>query len=181
MKRSLPALLIVLSASLLSACGFHLRGSDDGSRFAVKEISLKTDSPYSELSRDVLRMLEQDGVQVTTGAPWRLVLGAPVESSRATSYTPNSRGAEYELTRSLPFEIRSSDNLLLQRDTLEVQRTLVKDESSVLASDVEGERLRREMQDELVRLLALRLQRLDAQRLQQLAERARAAHAAPAR
>lgn len=178
MKRSLPVLLIVLS-TLLSACGFHLRGTGEGGNFAIAELALSSREPHDELTRDVQGMLEKRGVQISEVADYRLVLGHLNESRRTTSYTPSTRGAEYELTSSLPFEIRSSDNLVLQRDTLEVQKTLVNDESNLVGTSEEDRRVRNEMQAELIQQLAMRLRQLTPAQLQQLAERARAAAQAP--
>lgn len=167
MKRCLPALLIA-ATTLVSACGFHLRGSGDAAHLSVPELSLSTRNTYDNLTTSVRRMLEEGGVRVVPGAGYKLVLGDLQETRRTASYTLNTRSAEYELTSRLPFEIRSKDDVLLLNDTLEVQKTVVNDESNLAGSDQEQDQLRNEMRRELVLQLQGRLQQLSVERLNEL-------------
>ena len=177
MKRCLPLLLVAMTG-LLSACGFHLRGSSDNGQFAVREMALSSPNAYGDMTRDVRRLLEDGGVRISNRAPWKLVLGEQKHSSRTASYKPNTRAAELELTSSLNFAIQSSDGVLLYSDTLEVQKTQVTDESNLAGSSREADLLRSEMRRELLQQLNMRLHHLTPEQLEAIASRARAAGAA---
>jgi LPS-assembly lipoprotein len=172
MKRSLTGLLLVMLTTLLAACGFQLRGVG-GSDFALKELDLSARDAYGDMVKDVRRMLETRGVRVHAGAPYQLVLAKETNTQRAASYTGVARGAEYQLTGTLEYEIRDNQNLLLNGDRLEVQKYYVVDSNNLAGSNQEADRLRVEMRRDLVQQLGLRLQQLNTNRLAEMQEKAR--------
>ncbi|MCL7462441.1 LPS assembly lipoprotein LptE [Pseudomonas sp. NW5] len=167
MKRSLSGLLLVILATLLSACGFQLRGTA-GNDFAVQELDLRARNAYGELNRDLRQLLESRGVRISPDAAWRLVLVNETQNQRTASVTRSARSAEYELTTILDFELRDRADLLLLADRLEVQKVYVQDDSNLIGSSQEAAQLRREMRRELVQQMSLRLQQLTQERLEQL-------------
>ena len=70
MKRNL---VVIGLAVLLSACGFQLRGTGDA-QFALKEIDLQARNAYGETVKELRELLENNGVRVHNGAPYRLFL-----------------------------------------------------------------------------------------------------------
>ena len=172
MKRSLTGLLLVMMATLLSACGFQLRGTGSDA-FALRELDLKARNAYGDTVKDVRRTLENSGVRVHGGAPYQLVLVSEGQKQRTASYTSAARSAEFELTASLAYEIRG-DKLLLLSDMVETQKSYVHDSNNLAGTDQEAERVRAEMRRELVQQLVLRLQQLTPEQLAQLQETARA-------
>lgn len=167
MKASLSALLLVTLTTLLTACGFQLRGTA-GNDFAVQELDLRARNAYGELNRDLRLLLESRGVRISAAAPWRLLLTGEGETQRTASVTRSARSAEYELTATLDFELRDRANLLLLGDRLEVQKVYVQDDSNLIGSTQEATQLRSEMRRELVQQMALRLEQLTPARLEQL-------------
>ncbi len=172
MKRSLTGLLLVMLTTTLVACGFQLRGVGSND-FALKELDLSARNAYGQTVKDVRRQLEGSGVRVHDGAPYELVLTGEGEQQRTASYTSSARSAEYQLTTSLDYEIRSG-NLSLLDDKLEVQRVYVHDSNNLIGSDQESQQLRTEMRRELVQQLLMRLQQLTPARLGELQEKAQA-------
>jgi LPS-assembly lipoprotein len=170
MKRNL---MVIGLAVLLSACGFQLRGTGSAD-FALKEIDLQARNAYGETVKQVRQVLDNSGVKVHTGAPYKLNLANEKETQRTASYTGNARSAEYELTTTLDYEIRGQKNLLLLSDQLEVQSTFVHDENNLIGSDQESAQLRQEMRRELVQQMVLRLQLVTPARLEQLQQEAEA-------
>ncbi|WP_068830386.1 LPS-assembly lipoprotein LptE [Pseudomonas sp. BMS12] len=170
MKRNL---LIVAMATLLSACGFQLRGTGDAD-FAIKEIDLQARNAYGDTVKDLRQLLENSGVKVHNGAPYRLFLANEQQDQRTASYTSSARSVEYELTSKLDYEIRGSKNMLLLQDQLEVQTTYVHDGNNLTGSSQESEQVRKEMRRELVQQLSLRLQLLTPAKLEQLQQEAEA-------
>ncbi|WP_263144208.1 LPS assembly lipoprotein LptE [Pseudomonas sp. RIT-PI-AD] len=170
MKRNL---LVMGLAILLSACGFQLRGTGDVD-FALKEIDLEARNAYGDTVRQLRHLLKSNHVKVHAGAPYKLLLVREQETRRTASYTGAARSAEYELNTKLNYEIRSSDNLLLMQDQVDVQKVYVHDENNLIGSDQEAAQLREEMRRDLVQQMVLRLQLITPE---QLEERQRTAEA----
>ncbi|WP_339525873.1 LPS-assembly lipoprotein LptE [Pseudomonas sp. EA_35y_Pfl2_R111] len=166
-------LLVIGLATLLSACGFQLRGTGDV-QFALKELDVSARNAYGETVNDVRDVLENNGVRVYAGAPYRLVLSKEKEERRAASFTSAARTAEYEMTKTLDYEIRGSKDLLLISDKVEMQRVYNHDGNNLTGGDQEAAQVRREMNRELVQQLVQRLQQVDPVQLDQLQQAAEA-------
>jgi len=166
-------LLVIGLATLLSACGFQLRGSGDV-QFALKELDVSARNAYGKTVSDVRDVLQNNGVKVYPGAPYNLVLSNEKEDRRAASFTSSARTAEYELNKTLEYEIRGSKNLLLLSDKLEAQSVYSQDGNNLIGNDQEAEQIRQEMNRELIQQLVLRLQQITPQQLDQLQQTAEA-------
>lgn len=166
-------LMVLGLATLLSACGFQLRGTGDV-QFALTAIDLKARNAYGETVKQVRQVLENNGVKVDSGAPYQLVLARESETQRTASYTSSARSVEQELTTVLEYEIRGRKNLLLLQDKLEAQNTYVRDENNLIGSGQESSQLRQEMRRDLIQQLVMRLQQITPERLDQLQQTAEA-------
>lgn len=167
MNSRLSAVLLLTSATLLSACGFHLRDTENH-RFAFQALDLNARNIYGETARNVRIRLENSGVQVQAGAPFRLVLTHEAENQRIISHNGAARSAEYELTSRLDFEIRDRANRVLLNDQLEAWKSYVHDDSNLVSSNEEAQRLRDEIRQELLQQLLQRLQQLTPAQLAKL-------------
>ena len=172
MKPSLTGLLLVMMATLLSACGFQLRGTGSDA-FALRELDLKARNAYGDTAKDVRRALENSGVRVHGGAPYQLVLVSEGQKQRTASYTSSARSAEFELSATLAYEIRGNQ-LSLLRDEVQSQKVYVHDSNNLTGTDQEAQRVRSEIRQELVQQLLLRLQELTPEQLAELQETAQA-------
>lgn len=170
MKRNL---MVIGLALLLSACGFQLRGTGDV-QFALKELDVSARNAYGETVNQVREVLQDNGVRVYPGAPYRLVLSDEQENQRSASFTSAARTAEYELTKTLTYEIRGSKDLLLMSNNLEVQSYYTQDGNNLIGGDQEAAQLRQEMNRELVQQLVQRLQQVSPDQLDQLQQAAEA-------
>ncbi|MBB2493655.1 LPS-assembly lipoprotein LptE [Aquipseudomonas ullengensis] len=170
MKRNL---MVIGLAALLSACGFQLRGTGTAD-FALKEIDLQARDAYGETAKQLEKLLENSGVNVHAGAPYKLVLAKEQETKRTASYTGSARSAEYELHSQIDYEIRGVKDILLLNDSLDVQSTYVQDDNNLIGSDQESAQAREEMRRELVQQLSMRLQQLTPAQLEQLQQEAEA-------
>ncbi|TWI54247.1 LPS-assembly lipoprotein [Pseudomonas duriflava] len=167
MKRSLSCLAIVGIAVLLSACGFHLRGTGE-TQLSLRELNLSARDSYGDTVRQVRTMLENNHVRINAGAPYTLYLAGEQQTQRTASYTSGARSAEIELSTRLPYEIRGRNDAVLLREELDTQRSYVTDENNIIGSEQQSQQLRTEMRAELVRQLASRLQVITPQRLETL-------------
>ncbi len=170
MKRNL---MVIGLAVLLSACGFQLRGTGDV-QFALKELDVSARNAYGETVNQVREVLQDNGVRVYPGAPYRLVLSDEQENQRSASFTSAARTAEYELTKTLTYEIRGSKDLLLMSNKLEVQSYYTQDGNNLIGGDQEAAQLRQEMNRELIQQLVQRLQQVSPDQLDQLQQAAEA-------
>jgi len=116
--------------------------------------------------------LENSGVKVYAGAPYKLVLVNEQESQRSLSYAGAGRSAEYQLTNELSYEIRGQNNLSLLDDKLQVQKVYLHDGNNITGSDQESIEARGEMRRDLVQRMMLRLQQLNPTQLAQLQQTA---------
>lgn len=166
-------LLVIGLAALLGACGFQLRGTGD-MQFALKELDLSARNAHGDTVKDVREVLQNSGVKVYAGAPYKLVLSNEQEERRSASYTSSARTAEYGLTMSLEYEIRGAKDLLLVSDKLDAQSYYSQDNNNLIGGDQEASQIRNEMRRELIQQLAQRLQAVTPERLDQLQQVAEA-------
>ncbi|MDO7899529.1 LPS-assembly lipoprotein LptE [Pseudomonas citrulli] len=166
-------LLVVGLAVLLSACGFQLRGTGT-TELAIKELDLSARDAYGETVKALRQTLENSGVRIASGAPYKLVLTNEQQSQRSLSYAGAGRSAEYELTNVLSYEIRGQNDLSLLNDKLQVQKVYLHDGNNITGSDQESIEVRSEMRREMVQRMMLRLQQLSPAQLEQLQQTANA-------
>lgn len=160
-------LLVMGLAVLLSACGFQLRGTGTN-ELAIKELNLTARDAYGATVKQLRSSLENSGVRLGIGAPYTLDLVDERASQRTASYSGSARSAEYELTNALQYEIRGQNNLSLLNDKIEVQKVYVHDANNLTGSDQEAAQVRREMRNELVQRMMLRLQQITPAELDKL-------------
>lgn len=173
MKRILTSLALIGLASVLSACGFQLRGLGD-TNFALKEIDVSARNAYGDTVTQLKQVLEGSGVKVVSRAPYHLILAREDVTQRSVSYTSSARSAENELTNTLSYEIRGADNLLLLNSQVQVRKVYVQDENNLIGSDQEAQQVRAEMRRDLVQQMVTRLQLITPAQLDDLQAKAEA-------
>ncbi|MFJ4386054.1 LPS assembly lipoprotein LptE [Pseudomonas sp. NPDC089408] len=164
-------LLVMGLAVMLSACGFQLRGTGTN-ELSIKEMDVSARDAYGATVKELRQVLKNSGVNVHTGAPYRLVLTNEQERERSASYNSGNRTAEYELTTELDYSIQGLNNLELLSDKLEVRKVYVRDGSNITGSEQEAARSRQEMRRDLVNAMVLRLQQLSPAQLDELQHKA---------
>ncbi|WP_236172438.1 LPS-assembly lipoprotein LptE [Pseudomonas pseudonitroreducens] len=173
MKRILTSLALIGLTSVLSACGFQLRGLGD-TNFALKEIDVSARNAYGETVTQLKQVLEGSGVKVVSRAPYHLILAREDVTQRSVSYTSSARSAENELTNTLSYEIRGTNNLLLLANQVQVRKVYVQDENNLIGSDQEAQQIRAEMRRDLVQQMVTRLQMVTPAQLDDLQAKAEA-------
>jgi LPS-assembly lipoprotein len=153
--------ILFLFASLLSGCGFHLRGAVDlpanYQRMAIEGVS-----PYSELGQKLKRGLQANGVNVVEAAGAQVILKLSEVSyqRRLLSVSALSgKTAEYELHYSLKMSVRDRQgNVLVPEQPMQQLRDYVYDQNNVLGTGNQEAQLRKDMERELVGQILRRLQ-----------------------
>ncbi len=164
-------LMVIGLATLLSACGFQLRGTGDMA-FALGELNLTARDAYGPVVKDLRQTLINSGVNVHPGAPYTMALTRETEKNRTVSYTGSARSAEYETTLEVAYELRGANNAVLLSNTVDVQNTYVNDENNLIGSEQEAKQLKDELRHELVMQLAQRVQLITPAQLDQLQQAA---------
>jgi len=164
-------LLVMGLAVLLSACGFQLRGTGS-TDLAITELDLSARDAYGETVKALRDALENSGVKVHSGAPYKLVLTREQQNQRSLSYAGAGRSAEYELNNVLNYQIRGQNDLVLMDDKLQVQKVYLHDGNNIVGSDQESSEVREEMRRDMVQRMMLRLQQLTPAQLEQLQQTA---------
>ena len=149
---------------LLSACGFHLRGSNGSFMlpFATMYIDLSDTSPLAiGLKRYIRAIGSTEVVNTRDGADAILeVLNDPERTQTKTilSLNKNGRVQEYQLGYSINFRVvDKAGNQLLAPTTISLVRPITFDESQVLAKETEEAALYRDMRNDLVQQIMRRL------------------------
>ena len=168
LKRSITVLGL---AFLMTACGFHLRGTGT-TQMALNELNFEARDALSPLGKQVKESLANNKVQVSSSAPFTLYVGPEETTQRTASFTAGTRSAEYTLTSAVSYELRSGNLPSLLQDRVEVQRTYAHNQNNVTGSGQEAALLREEMRRDLVMQLMMRLQAVTSTQLEALKEQA---------
>jgi LPS-assembly lipoprotein len=149
---------------LLSACGFHLRGSNGSFMlpFATMYIGLPDSSPLAiGLKRYIRAIGSTEVVNTKDGADAVLeVLTDPERNRTKTILSLNSSGRvqEYQLGYSINFRVLDkAGNQLLAPTSISLVRPITFDESQVLAKETEEAALYRDMRNDMVQQIMRRL------------------------
>lgn len=164
LKRTITVLSL---AFLMTACGFHLRGTGT-TQMALSELNFAARDALSPLGKQTKESLINNKVEVSRSAPFTLYIGPEENSKRTASFTAGTRSAEYTLTSAVTYELRSGKLPALLKDRVEVQRTYAYNQDNVTGSSQEEALLREEMRRDLVLQLMMRLQAVNATQLQEL-------------
>ncbi|MBW3698042.1 luciferase [Vibrio sp. T187] len=142
---SFKVTVVVLMASLLSACGFHLRG-DYSVPDELNKISVTSYDQYSTFTRMVKGQLRMNDVEVTAPSsktPNLHLLGESI-SERTLSLYQNTRAAEKELTFNASYRVTIPD-LGDKTFSTSVTRSYLDNPLTALAKSVEREMIEDEM------------------------------------
>lgn len=159
MKRSFSAFVITLiCATLLSACGFHLRGE-----VSLPYSSLYIDLPESNTLRAKLARSIKAGSRTTLGnsatesqAVLAIAGGSMVKN--ILSLNAAGRVREYQLVRTFSFRVHdASGRDLIPPGQIVVRRDITFNDAQVLSKQAEEGLLIRDMEDDVVQQLLRRL------------------------
>ncbi len=164
-------LLLLAMSTLITACGFQLRGTGD-MHFGLSELGLSARNAYGQTVQLTRKGLENNGVQVTDTAPYKLVLNREQQDSRTVSYTSSAQGAETELTKTLDYQIVGRNGEPLLSNQIEVQRTYVTDENNIAGASESQAQVNNEMTLAMVQQLLGRLQMITPEQLDALQAKA---------
>ncbi|CAV17712.1 MULTISPECIES: LPS assembly lipoprotein LptE [Vibrio] len=142
---SLKVTIVVLTVSLLSACGFHLRG-DYSVPQELNKISVTSYDQYSTFTRMMKSQLRMNDVEIVPPAeniPNLHILGEGV-GERTLSLYQNTRAAEKELTLNASYRVTIPE-LGANTFSTSVTRSYLDNPLTALAKSVERDMIEDEM------------------------------------
>ena len=157
-------ILLLLALLLLAGCGFQLRGAG-GLPPEMAMTQLVVDDPYSTLARRLRTLLEQSGVEVVDGASATAVLEIPQDrvTTDVLTIADNARVREYRVSHTVQFRLTdAAGRELMALQTLRQAREISFDEQKILASSREQEYLKKDLAEDLARLIVNRLESVAA-------------------
>lgn len=165
MLRRRPAWLLlvlpVLLPVLLYGCGFHLRGQYQLNP-ALEKTWVQTAAENSELVRQLRRQLRASGVALVKSADQAsavLRLSDEKQTRRVVSVDARGRAREYQISYSISFEVEGRGNdFALPQDSVSLTRDYLFDTEDVLGKGREEASLVKDMQQDIVRLIMLKLE-----------------------
>jgi LPS-assembly lipoprotein len=174
MKRDISkgARLLVLTVGLLSACGFHLRGTGQYEmspalatlRVMVQGNQLQND-PLLVAMKNAIRTqtdvkIEDSKIEDSPDVPTLLLFGEKVDN-QVLSVSSTAKASQYLLRYEVSFRLLGKENKpLSEPQTVRLQRDYTFDRLNVLAMEREQTELQGEMQRDAVQQILRRLSRI---------------------
>ena len=166
-------LLSLLITSLLTACGFQLRGQTD---IASDLAQLSVTGDDLSFARDLRKALSDTGIEIRDDAPYRLKLVALAQD--AGQHSRSSAGSyESLLTLTVTYQLETDDGLkLFDSMQLSNERYVTRDQNQTNAARNEERIIFRELRQDLIMTTVRRVAGISGESLRQETERARKVH-----
>jgi LPS-assembly lipoprotein len=134
-------LILICIAFIISACGFHLRGSGPGGYSAISSLYI-VDSNASNIGENVRSQLALSGTEITdssNSAQYALRLyGYGINQSVLSVSALTGKVEEFQLSMSVRMTLTdSNNNELLSNQLIRITRDYAFDERTVLGSESE--------------------------------------------
>ena len=142
--KPLLAITLAFTLSLLSACGFHLRGAVDVSADKLS-LSLQDERAGERLSRSLKRSLQDNGIQLVADAPYNLKIDRSRFSRESVSLDNRARVDEYSLTLTVDYTLHSIKSDQSKTESAMIERVYTYDAGAAAAKDEQETLLRNEM------------------------------------
>ena len=146
---------------LLTACGFHLRGTYELPPH-LSPVYLDKDSMSLPLYRELTSRLKSSGAvtENTTDAASVITVMGETRARSIRSVDSSGRASEYGLRYTLVFNVKSNGSMLIENGTIVRNRTLLFNPDAVLGVANEEQNLYQDMIEDAAGSLMLRLQAL---------------------
>jgi LPS-assembly lipoprotein len=156
--------LLLLTAFLLTACGYHLRGQ---AGMPFDKLYIESANPGSPFIRELRRDLEDNKVKlVNTALQADVVLHIVAEIPDKQILTLGSDGRVNEFRLSYRISLRAYDlkqQDWIPADEISMRRDFSYDDTKILAKEAEETLLFQSMRTEMVQLIVRRLSRAKPQ------------------
>lgn len=151
-------ILLILSLTLVSGCGFERRGS-----FELSSVlsSIAIEGGNRSLNERLRERLQQSSVTVADSAGATLVISKSEFQRVVRTVDKNGLATSYDYTYTVDYNVTANEQTILQpRATISQHRTLDYEPAQALAIDEEEAFLKEEMEQEIISRLLRRLSRI---------------------
>lgn len=151
-------IVVLVSAVLVTACGFHLRGNYDFP-FTSLYIDFPPDSQTASILKRQIQAMNLTKI-VNTPQEAEVILSAISEKRKKEELTYNIQGRvrEYSLYYNLEYTVRTArGKVLLEPTKISLRRTMTYDDSEALSKENEETLLYKDMQQDMAQRLLRRL------------------------
>jgi LPS-assembly lipoprotein len=159
-RRLIVCLLAAILVTVVSGCGFHLRGSD-ALPAGMSVTYIQSGNPFSSLVDDFTDALTTHGVRVTELRDEATATLRIIENDRGRevlSVNTSGKVLEFQLWQKVSFSISTADNLpIMEPQTVTMRRSYLYSSTDVLGSEREREAVRGILQQSLVHMAMLRI------------------------
>lgn len=153
--------IVLLFLAVLGSCGFQLRGAYKLPA-AMQITFIEAAQDNSEMVRALKRSLKASDIDLLdepSSEAAILKLGGEQKSKRTVSVDAQGRAREYTLIYSVSFSVKAAElEFEMAEQTIKIERDFLFDTEDVLGKSREESQLYKEMQQDIVRLILLRLQ-----------------------
>lgn len=170
MRHLVSFFIIATLLSVLTACGFHLRGVNED-KIEIGELAVSAGDRYGPLVKELRERLSEHGVKVYDTAMYKLSVDSGM-SSRTLALSNSIRGTDIEQILTLNYRIYGPRNLLLVDDMVEARNQYVSDVNNVVADELQKSRVDDELRESAITLLIYRLQSISVTKLEELEKKA---------
>lgn len=150
-------LFVLLLSLLLSACGFHLRGTDPATALPFTTVRVDGDGVAAKNLREYLATY-RGAVKLVKKGPAETVIRVTGENYSKDVLTLSNIGrvSEYRLNLRLTFATDFKGRNVLEQGEVTLHRTLSWSDNSILSKESEEATLVRDMQRDAVQLILRR-------------------------
>jgi LPS-assembly lipoprotein len=154
----LKAFISLLLFSLLTGCGFHLRGMGSGT-FPYATASVLGESSVAQQLKQNLSTLP--GVTLSSSKP-AVTINISSESTEQKVLTVNNAGrvSEYRLFYRVSYSVQAGERQLIENGKLQLNRDYSYDENNSLGKDAEAALLIADMQQDAAQQILRRISAL---------------------
>lgn len=147
--------LALLATTVLTACGFQLRGQASFDFDRINRQGLEN----TQMARNMDMALQIHNLDVNTGAsPVTLTLISDERERSIVTFSATGRAREVRISYSLVFSVKDrAGDFLIADTTLTQTRELTYNDDQILGKEAEENRLYREMQSDIARQIVSRL------------------------
>ena len=158
LQRSIIGLILLM---LVTSCGFKLRGAYQ-LPVAMQTTYVDSAQKNSTLTRALIRSLKASNIKIATQSADNIAilkLSKETRNKRIVSVDANGRAREYTLTYSIGFHVKAQGaGFEIENQDISISRDFVFDTEDVLGNSRGESQLYEEMQQDVIRLILLRLQ-----------------------
>src|SRR5690606_24747896 len=155
-------LILFCSLSLLTGCGFQLRGYGETSQLPpeLQTLQLSSSDAGNQVLREVRAQLRGSNVTLVEEAEegiYELRISPERSQERIISLNSGARAGEYAITMIVTFQVRDGSNVILGPEEVNLEQTYVADADNAIAKSEEADLIRDELRRDVARQILNRL------------------------